>query len=67
MRNGYLVVLSEREAVLEPYGESKKVIMSRQKLAELLTNPCYHIMTANNVLVDEYQMNHDEKLEEWGF
>ena len=66
MRIGYLVELSEKKGFFEPYGKSKKVLMSNKKLAELLTNPCYHIMTANNVLVDEYQMNHDEKLEEWG-
>lgn len=65
---GYLVELKEKRGLFEGYGESRKILCSREKLAELLTKKySYHITSAVMVDVVQYRLNHpDEKLEEWG-
>ncbi|MDE7432213.1 MAG: hypothetical protein K2N34_09915 [Lachnospiraceae bacterium] len=65
---GYLVEFKKKNGFFEPYGDMQKVLMSNKKLAELLTQKaCYYVISARSVNVPEYQLNHDEKLEEWGF
>lgn len=66
VRMGYVVELQKKEGFFEEYGEVQKVLMRGEKLAELLTHKVsYYIISAKSVNIPEYQMNHDEKLEEW--
>jgi len=63
---GYLVELKRKNGFFEPYGEMQKVLMSGEKLAELLLNkPSYYVISAGSVNIAEYQLNHDQKLEVW--
>lgn len=63
---GYLVELKKKNGFFEPYGEMQKVLMSSEKLAELLLNkPSYYVISARSVDIEEYQLNHDPKLEVW--
>ncbi len=64
---GYVVELKKKNGFFEDYGESKKVLMSSGKLAEVLTKKAtYYVISAISVNITEYQLNHDDKLEEWG-
>lgn len=68
VRMGYLVKFKKKDGVFGAYGEEQRVLMSNEKLAELLTKRVsYYVFSAVSVNVPEYQANHDEKLEEWGF
>lgn len=62
---GYLVELKKKNGFFEGYGELQKVLMSQQKLAEILAKATYFVISAVSVNITEYQLNHDEKLEEW--
>lgn len=63
---GYLVELKKKDGFFAEYGESQKVLMSQQKLAEILTKRAsYYVISAISVNITEYQLNHEEKLEEW--
>lgn len=66
VRMGYVVELQKKQGFLDKYGEVQKVLMKGEKLAELLTHKAsYFIISARSVNIPEYQINHDEKLEEW--
>lgn len=62
---GYLVEFKKKDGFFEEYGELQKVLMSGQKLSEILVKMNYYVITAVSVNMTEYQLNHDEKLEEW--
>lgn len=62
---GYLVELKKKNGFFEGYGELQKVLMSQQRLAEILSKATYFVISAVSVNITEYQLNHDEKLEEW--
>lgn len=63
---GYLVELKKKNGFFEEYGELQRILMSGQRLAEILTKKAtYFVISAVSVNITEYQLNHDEKLEEW--
>ena len=68
VRMGYLVELHKKNGLFGEYRDAQKVLMRGEKLAELLTDYnkfIYFIISATSVDIPEYQLNHDEKLEEW--
>lgn len=63
---GYLVELKKKNGFFEPYGDMQKVLMSGEKLAELLLNkPSYYVISARSTNIAEYQLNHNPELEVW--
>lgn len=67
---GYLVEVSKKKGLFdkEPLEQSQFVLCSDTKLIELLQNKTkWTVWSANYLNVLEYQNNHEQKLELWGF
>lgn len=65
---GYVVELAEKKGIFDGYGEDRRILCSREKLAELFAEKYrWHIRSAVLVDVVQYRLNHpEEHLEEWG-
>ena len=71
MKFGYLVEFSKRNNIFgegHNLQERQNIICSQAKLIELLQSKLMGtVWSAQWIDVKEYQMNHGDKLEEWGF
>lgn len=66
VKMGYVVDLKMKEGFFSGYGELRKVLMTSEKLAELLTQVRYYVISAKSVNIPEYQLDHpDDEIELW--
>ncbi len=67
-RIGYLIEYSKSKGLFDGFEERKNVLCSQEKLIDLLQHRLSgNVWSARWVNIDEYQMNHEKKLEVWGF
>lgn len=66
IKMGYVVELKTKEGFFSGYGKLQKVLMTGEKLAELLTQVRYYVISAKSVNIPEYQVDHsDDEIEVW--
>lgn len=66
LKMGYVVEFKKKEGFFDGYGELQKVLMTGEKLAELLTQVRYYVISAKSVNIPEYQVDHsDDGIEVW--
>lgn len=66
VKMGYVVELKKKEGFFAGYGELQKVLMTGEKLSELLTKVSYYVISAKSVNIPEYQLDHlDDDIEVW--
>lgn len=63
---GYVVEFKKKEGFFDGYGNLQKVLMTGEKLSELLTQVRYYVISAKSVNIPEYQVDHpDDEIEVW--
>lgn len=66
LKMGYVVEFKKKEGFFDGYGKLQKVLMTGEKLAELLTQVRYYVISAKSVNIPEYQVDHsDDGIEVW--